>query len=50
MKRYGEAELPDCPERNEKAGIVCHRDGINGDYDDLYDAEELIRLIRTGRK
>lgn len=50
MKRYGESALPDCPERDEKAGIVCHRDGINGDYDDFEDVEELIRFIRTGRR
>ena len=50
VKRYGEAELLDCLERNEKAGIVYHREGINGDYDDFEDAEELIRFIRTGKR
>ena len=47
-KRYGKSELLDCLERNEKAGIVYHRDGITGDYDGFDDVEELIRLIRTG--
>ena len=47
-KRYGEPELLDCLERNEKAGTVYHRDGITGDYDGFDDVEELIRFIRTG--
>lgn len=49
-KRYGEAMLLDCLERNEKNGIVYHRSGITGDYDDFDDAEELIRFIRTGKR
>ena len=32
--RYGEKELLDRLEENEKAGIVYHRDSINGDYDE----------------
>jgi len=50
VKRYGESELFDCLARNEKAGIVYHRDGIHGDYDDFDDVEELIRFIRTGKR
>ena len=34
----------------EQAGIVYHREGIMGDYDDFTDLEELIRFIRTGEK
>ena len=34
-------------ERNEKAGIIYHRDGINGDYDDV---EKLIHFIQTGER
>lgn len=49
-KRYGEAELLNCLERNEKAGVVYHRTGIAGDYDDFDDVEELIRFIRTGTR
>ena len=49
-RRYGEAALLDCLERNEKAGVVYHRDGITGDYDDFDDAEALIRFIRTGTR
>lgn len=49
VKRYGEEELLDCLERNEKKGIVYHRDGIIGDYDNFDDAEKLIAFIRTGR-
>lgn len=49
-KRYGEKELLDCLERNEKKGVVYHRKGIIGDYDDFNDAEKLIEFIRTGEK
>ena len=49
-RRYGEDELPDCLERNEKNGVVYHREGINGDYDDFDDVETLIEYIRTGHK
>lgn len=50
VKRYGEAELLNCLERNEKAGIVYHREGIYGDYDDFDDLEKLIHFIRTGER
>lgn len=50
LKRYGEDELLDCLERNEKNGIVYHREGIVGDYDDFDDAEKLIEFIRTGKR
>lgn len=46
IKRYGKDELLDCLERNEKNGVVYHREGINGDYDDFDDVEELIDFIR----
>lgn len=49
-KRYGEAALLDCLERNEKQGIVYHRQGIVGDYDDYDVVEKLIDFIRTGKK
>jgi len=42
IKRYGIEELRNCLERNEKNGVVYHRGGINGDYDDF---EELISFI-----
>ncbi len=50
IKRYGESELLDCLERNEKSGIIYHREGINGDYDDFDDVEKLINFIKTGKK
>ena len=50
MKRYGEEYLLDCLERNEANGIVYHRDGINGDYDDFEDVETLIEYIKTGNR
>ena len=49
IRRYGIEELFDCLERNEKAGIVYHREGIVGDYDGFDDAEKLIDFIRNGR-
>lgn len=50
VKRYGMEELLDCLERNEKSGVIYHRDGINGDYDDFSDVEELIAFIKTGKR
>ena len=48
IKRYGVEELLNCLERNEKNGIIYHRDGIHGDYDDFNDVEKLIEFIKTG--
>lgn len=48
IKKYGEDKLLDCLEENEKKGIVYHRDGINGDYDDFDDVEQLMNFILTG--
>ena len=48
-RRFGEGRLLDCLERNEAAGVVYHREGITGDYDDFDDLEELIAFIETGR-
>lgn len=50
IRRYGKEELLDCLERNERNGIVYHRQGITGDYDDFQDVEELIAFIRTGKR
>lgn len=50
IKRYGRDKLLDCLEENEKRGIVYHREGINGDYDDLDDVEKLIEFIMTGER
>lgn len=49
VKTYGEEKLLDCLERNEKNGIVYHREGINGDYDEFDDIEKLMDFIMTGR-
>lgn len=48
-KRFSQEELLDHLERNEKNGIVYHREGINGDYDDFDDVEELINFIKHGK-
>lgn len=49
-KRYGEEHLLDCLARNEENGVIYHREGINGDYDDFDDLEELIAFIETGHR
>ena len=46
--RYGLEELLDCLERNEQNGVIYHREGIVGDYDDFDDVEKLIKYIKTG--
>ncbi len=35
--------------RNEEAGIIYHKEGIIGDYDD-FDIETLISFIKTGAR
>lgn len=50
VKRYGEEALLDCLARNEAQGVVYHRQGILGDYDDFDDVEALIDFIRTGKR
>lgn len=50
IKRYGEEKLLDCLEKNERKGVIYHREGINGDYDDFTDVEELIKFILTGER
>ena len=50
VRRYGKDELLDCLERNEKAGIVYHRESIIGDYDGFDDIEKLIEFLKTGKR
>ena len=49
-KRYGIEALLDCFERNEHNGVIYHRDGHNGDYDDFSDVEKLLDFIKTGKR
>jgi len=49
-KEYGEEMLLDCLERNEKNGIVYHREGVMGDYDQFDNVEELMMFIKEGKK
>lgn len=49
-RRYGAEHLLDCLERNEKNGVVYHREGIVGDYDGFSDMEKLINFIESGEK
>lgn len=50
VRRYGMEDLLDHLERNAEAGIVYHREGIMGDYDDFDNLEDLIDFIRTGKR
>lgn len=50
IKRYGEKVLLMHLEKNEENGIVYHRKGVTGDYDDFDDVEKLIFFIKTGSK
>ena len=50
VRRYGKDELLECLEKNEKNGVVYHRQGIIGDYDDFNNIEDLILFIKTGKK
>lgn len=47
---YGEEALLDCLERNERRGVVYHREGLNGDYDDFDDVQKLLDYIKTGER
>ena len=42
--------LLNCLEENEKRGVIYHREGIIGDYDDFDNVEELIEFIKTGKR
>lgn len=50
VRRYGEEELIKYLKINEERGIVYHRTGITGDYDEFDDIEKLIDFIKTGEK
>lgn len=50
VKRDGEEKLLDCLERSEKNGIVYHREGIVGDYDDFDDIEKRILFIQKEKR
>lgn len=49
-RRFGEAHLLDCLERNEAAGVIYHRESIVGDYDDFDDVEKLVAFIEIGTR
>lgn len=48
-RRHGLEQLLNCLDFNEKEGIIYHRSGIIGDYDEFEDAEELIAFIAGTR-
>ena len=50
IKRHGADVLMECLEQNEKNGIIYHREGIVGDYDEFNDVEKLINFIKTGKQ
>lgn len=48
VRKYGKEALLDCLERNENRGLVYHRDGLVGDYDNWEDPEKLEELLLKG--
>lgn len=50
VKRYGKEALLDRLEINEQKGVVYHREGITGDYDDFDDVQKLMDFILTGKR
>ncbi|HNW86901.1 MAG TPA: DUF3795 domain-containing protein [Candidatus Limiplasma sp.] len=50
MQRYGIDDLLNRLEANEQKGVVYHRQGVTGDYDDFDDVEALIAFIRSGTR
>ena len=50
VKRYGVETLLDRLAVNEENGVVYHRDGVMGDYDEFEDVEALIEFILTGKR
>lgn len=49
IRHNGAEALLDCLARNEAAGVVYHRSGVFGDYDDFTDEAALLRFIRDGK-
>ncbi len=49
-RRYGMQKLLDLLEKNEAEGVLYHREGIKGDYDDFDDVEKLISFILNKEK
>lgn len=47
-RKYGENYLLDCLEANEKNGVIYHRNGIIGDYDNFDNADKLMDFIKSG--
>lgn len=45
IRKHGEAKLLEVLERNEKAGVVYHRHGFEGDYDQFSSVEELLSYL-----
>ena len=50
IRRYSIEDLLNRLEINEQNGIIYHREGIIGDYDDFDNIESLIKFINTGKK
>ncbi len=44
-RRYGTERLMDRLERDERRGVVYHRVGVEGDYDDFPSAEALVAAL-----
>lgn len=47
-RKYGMERLMECLELNEQKGVIYHRSGIVGDYDEFDNVDDLLRFIETG--
>lgn len=45
IRKHGESALIETLERNEKAGVIYHRHGFEGDYDQFSSVEELLTYL-----
>lgn len=50
IRRYSMQDLINCLKRNEENGIIYHREGIIGDYDEFDNIEDVIYFIKTGKR
>jgi len=47
IRKHGESALLETLERKEKAGVVYHRNGFEGDYDQFSSVDELLFYLEN---
>lgn len=50
IQRHGVEALLDCLEYYEANGVIYHRQGITGDYDNFTDVDTLLRFLEQGKQ